>query len=144
MARTPIPAVAPEEDANAPETPTEEPGKLTDQMSDEEIMAAINAEMAQNAARNPGPKTVTIKELFEQGVALVAAATGKTFRNGVPQVSENTAVKLYELTLGWALQNRGGASHSILPEEGGEVEEVAPEGLPIPNEIIGGDPAPEE
>lgn len=126
----------------APEAPVEEtePAPVTDA----EIMAAVNAEMARTQAAYSEPKRVTVSELFQQAVALVASATGKSFRNGVPIVSETSAVKLYELTLMWALNNRSGTpSHDILPGEGGEGEPVPTE-LPIPNEIIGGTPASEE
>ena len=58
-----------------------------------------------NEFANRPNKTVTIQELFDQSVALVAAATGKRFRDG-PHISETSAVKLYELALMWALNNR--------------------------------------
>jgi len=110
-------------------------GKLTQDMTDEEIMAAIQADMASRPAP-PEPRKVTIRELFQQGVALVASSTGKQFRNGVPTVSENTALKLYELTLMWALNNRGGApSHDIIEPD---VSEDVPDDPPFEaNEIIG-------
>lgn len=101
----------------APEAETEQelpPDNPVNLMSDEDIQAAIAAEFA----NRPEPPRTTIKDIFEQSVALVAAATGKANRNGFPRVSEVTATKLYELALGWALQNRGGApSHDILPPD---------------------------
>jgi hypothetical protein len=97
---------------------------------DDEILRRIQAEMA----NRPAPRKVTIQELFEQGVALVASATGKNYRGGIPRVSEATAVKVYELSMMWALNNRdGNASHNILPEEIGS---DAPYEPPTPDEVI--------
>lgn len=100
-------------------------------LSDEEIMRRIQNEMASR----PQPKGVTIGELFVQLSSLVASATGKTYANG-PRISEQSAVRVLELTLMWALNNRGGASHDILPEEmGGSGEEPEYE-APDPSEVI--------
>lgn len=117
------------------EAEAEEAQAEVQQPSDEEIMAAINAEIASRQAAS-APRQVTIAELFEQGVALIASATGKNFRGGVPRVTEQTAVRIYELTLMWALNNRGqGGTPGILSNEEIGTEPIGDD-LPTPNEII--------
>lgn len=109
-----------------PETPDDVP------LSPPDMVEALKAEFAKRE-----PQRITISELFNQNVALVAAATGKTFgRNAPPRVSEGSAVRILELSLMWALNNRGPApSHDILPPEEGDEsgEEVA---LPPADETI--------
>jgi hypothetical protein len=121
------------------ETPAETPAASTEApaqeiVSDEDILARIQAEFA----NRPQPRQVTVSELFQQGIALVASATGKTFRGGIPRVTEQTAVRVYELTLMWALNTRGNPGPAILDDEG-VAEASAPVDLPTPDEIIGGD-----
>lgn len=100
-------------------------------LSDEEIMARIQKEMASR----PQPRSISIAELFQQMAALVASATGKSYATG-PRVTEQSAVKLMELSLMWALNNRGGASHDILPSEVGESGEEPEYEAPEPTEVI--------
>lgn len=123
MART-KPATA---EAVTPETPADVP------VSPADMVEALQNEFA----KREQPKRITISELFNQNVALVAAATGKTFgRNQPPRVSETSAVRILELSLMWALNNRTGQpSHDILPEDEGEAEEGVV--LPVnPDETI--------
>jgi hypothetical protein len=139
--RTPALAVVSDEDTEAPAPTDDEPENPTQEVvSDEEMYARIQQAIGERQAQ--GPKKVTVGELFQQAVALVASSTGKNFRNGVPTVSEQSAVKLYELTLMWALNQRGETpSHDILDSgDGSDSEEAA--ALPIPTEFIGEAPAP--
>lgn len=112
------------------ETPAEGPT-----MSDDEIRAAIQAEFQSRQARQP--RQVSIVELFQQGVALIASATGKDQTARGPRVSEQTAVRLYELTLMWALQNRnqGGGIPSVIADNEIETEPIGSD-LPTAHEII--------
>ena len=143
MTTTPV---VPDEGTDDPETAVDAIEESTPEPpTDEEINAAIEAEMQARfaAAQSQAPRRVTVQDLFGQMVALVGSATGKTFRNNTPTVSETAATKLMELSLMWALQTRnnpalGGAV--LAGEEEGEVEEPL---LPV-NEFISGSPEPEE
>lgn len=100
-------------------------------LSDEEIMRRIEAEMASR----PGPRQITIGEQFTELVGLVGSVTGKLTPRGV-KVSEQTATKILELTLFWALNTRGGPAPSILPSEVGESGEEPVDEFPIPTEVV--------
>jgi len=120
--------------ASAPaEAPAEAPAQ--EKLSDTEIMERIKAEWA----KRPAPAKVSISDIFDQSVALVAHATGRRSVLG-PRVSEQTAVKLYELALMWALNNRDRTdTGSIIPTQElsggpGEAREA-----PEPNEALGFD-----
>lgn len=122
-------------------TPEVEPVETpTEVVSDEDIRQRLLEEFQQRQQRQ-APRT-TLRENFEAAVALVAAATGKNYRAGIPRVSEQTAVKLLELTMGWHLSTRGSSeSNAFLPdEEGNEANVGEPD---IPTEIITGSPEPE-
>lgn len=121
-------------------------GQLTEKMSDAEIMAAIQAQIAERQAQQAAaaPAKVSVEQLFNQSVALVAAATGKRFRGDIPSVSENAAVKLYELALMWALNNRDTTSGQIMPPEDEGATSDGPVGPDHIDEIIGGQPAETE
>lgn len=119
--RTPAPA--------ADEAPIDEPGQLTQNMTDEEIMAAIQAETAKNASRltpPEAPKQVSLQDLYFQITALVKAEA-RLPRAG--KLSEASAVKLLELSLMWALNTRN-APAPVLND--------------IPTQEIGGSGEPEE
>lgn len=100
-------------------------------LSDEEIMRRIEAEIASR----PAPRQITIGEQFTELVGLVGSVTGKLTPRGV-KVSEQTATKILELTLFWALNTRGGPAPSILPSEVGEGDEEPEGGFPLPAEIV--------
>lgn len=111
-------------DIEEPAIESEPDGTLTDKLTDEEIAQKIKAAIAANRARyeaanasQPAPRRISIQELFQQSVALVGVATGKRFRNDIPTVSEQTAAKLYELALMWALNNRDTTSQGILTSD---------------------------
>lgn len=99
--------------------------------SQADMLARIQGEFA----NRPASPRVTLQELYDQLIALVASATGKRYRNGIPQLSENSAVKLMELTMMWALNNRTTPSHDILPSEVGEPAQASPSTL-VPNQLI--------
>lgn len=100
-------------------------------LSDEEIMRRIEAEMASR----PAPRQITIGEQFTELVGLVGSVTGKLTPRGV-KVSEQTATKILELTLFWALNTRGAPGPSILPEEMGEGGEEPVNEFPLPTEVV--------
>ncbi len=131
---TPTPeAVA---DATSEETTEQE------QVSKAELLARIQNEFANRPSE---PKRVTIADLYQQAVALIASSMG--YRTTKLR-SETTAVRIYELTLMWALNNRDRVpSHDILPDEmgsnAGEPEVPEDEG-PDPDETIEAAPEPQE
>lgn len=104
-----------------------------------DIRPQLEAAFAERAAARQA-RTVTIQELFGSMVSLVASATGKRYRDNIPTVSEQSAVKILELSMGWALNSRQGAVNPILEEDlievsGGAAQEEAPES-PTPDEVI--------
>lgn len=128
---TPVEDPAPTQEAI--DTPADSP---IEKLDDEELLRRIQAEMQSRPASEP--KRVTISEMFSQCVALVASATGKTNARSYPRVTEQSAVRILELTLMWALNNRSGPSHDILPSESDAEESETPEApeAPTPNETI--------
>ena len=111
-----------------------EAAPVQEKISDTELLARIQSEFAN---RPPAPpRRITIAEMYQQAAALICSAMGyRTTR----LKSETTAVRIYELTLMWALNNKGTEpSHDILdPEEIGDTSEGADEApAPEPNETI--------
>jgi hypothetical protein len=133
-----IEAVEPTEAPAIDETEATVPEIVSD-----DIRAAIEAEFANRPQAIERP--IAVRVYFQEMTALVASATSKRPRgNQAPTVSENTALKLMELSLMWALNHRDATSSNILEAEvgvGSEVEDAA--GPLIPNEIIGGTTEPE-
>jgi len=106
-------------------TPAEPSGELTKTMSDEEILAAINAERAANAAKSRAANGgISVSETFDSLVALVRSVARTTGRD--QRLSEGGAIKLLELSLGWTLQNRNSGPSYPMQEIGGEIEESSP------------------
>lgn len=135
--RTPAP--------EADEAPQEPTGALTQQMTDEEIMAAIQAEQAKNAARSSAPRQVSLQDLYFQITALVKTEA-RLPRAG--KLSEASAVKLLELSLMWALNTRNQPAPILTEEPDFPVQEIgesseADDG-PTPNEEIGFDESNDE
>jgi hypothetical protein len=97
-------------------------------------MEAIGARDAETPPTpTPTPKP-TLGENFVSIAELIKTVKFKT------RLSEQTLVKLWELNLMWALNNRQTTSTDIFPgEEGEAVESEAPD-LPEPNERITGTP----
>lgn len=98
----------------------------TEALSDEAIRDAIAAEFASR----PEPKKRTLSDLYTDGVMLVCGAMG------YPRArlkTEANAIRLYELTLMWALNNRDQTAPNILPEEIGGTSEPD---LPAAHETI--------
>lgn len=126
-----------------PETSTEipevEPETVTETVSDEDINAAIAAEFAARQAASLPLRQASVQQLFQEGIALVASATGKRHRTSV-QVSEATSLKVFELSLMWLINHRGQSMPTFLDSGesvGSEVEEATLDPF-IPDEIIGG------
>lgn len=122
--------------ADSPSPTTDEVEEATaETLSDEELLRRIQAEMASRPTPPPAPR-ITIGELYNQFIALIAAGTGKNFGVRGPRVSEATALKTLELTLMWALNNRAETSNQIIPtEELGDAGEEPAE-APEPHETI--------
>lgn len=105
-------------------TPDEPEGTLTQQMSDEEIMAAIQAQRAENAAKAKAANGgLSVTETFDTFVSIVQNTARTQGRDR--RLTEQTTVKILELSLGWVLQNR---NYPSIPtqEIGGSGEESSP------------------
>ena len=118
--------------------PAEPAGELTQQMSDEEIMAAIQAERAANAARaraaSGGP---SVDETLDTLSKLILDRIAPR-RNA--RLTEQSLVKLLELSIVWTLNNRNTPAPEIPTQEiGGPGEELSPA-----DEAIGFDETTEE
>lgn len=122
--------------ASATEIPTQEI------LSDEEVLARIQAEMASRMASRPRaerPRATSVQTLYEQAIALVASATGKKYAGGTPRLSEQTATKTLELCLMWALNARAQGiptSEFLDTGEGYEEDDGTPVAPPEPQELI--------
>jgi hypothetical protein len=134
---------SPAVDETVEEAVADEPtqGKLTSEMSDQEIWDAIEAEKAARAASYPpAPRQVSLQDLYFQITALVKAEA-RLPRAG--KLSEQSAVKLLEMALMWALNTRNAPApvlNDIPTEEiGGSGEEG-----PTPDEAIGFDEETDE
>lgn len=96
-------------DADTPpdDVPDAEPVAMP---SDEEIMAFMEEQRTARQAQHQ-TRTVTLEELVTQIGTLTAGLLG------YPRLkfkAESTALKVVELAMGWALNNRGVASEPIL------------------------------
>lgn len=122
--------------ADATEVDPDEASTETTQPTDEEIRAAIAAEFARRPAAPQ--RQISFQQLFEEGVALVASATGRRLRTNEVRVSEATALKLFELSMMWVLNHRGQATPEFIGNGESEGEGVEETLDPIiPNEVIG-------
>lgn len=113
----------------------EEAPRLTEQMSDEDIMAAIQAQTAANraAAAAAGPRPISLQDLYFQMTALVKTEARLPGRG---KLTEQSAVKLLELALMWALNTRNNPT-GVLNDEI-PTEEIGNSGEGItPDEEIG-------
>lgn len=103
-------------------------------LTDQQILEYIQQQQADRAAAMQTAPRKTVFDLYNEFVALIASATGRR----TPRVSEGTAVKVLEMTLGWHLQTRNTPQPDIFPQEvmgGGDDGSEENDG-PVPDEII--------
>lgn len=109
------------------------------EMTDQQILEYIQSQQVQNGNAAPPAPRKTVSDLYNEMIALVASASGRR----IARVSENTAVKVLEITLGWHLQTRNSPQPDIFPQEvygdggNGSEENTGP----VPHETI--DAAPD-
>lgn len=111
-----------------------------------EAQAAKDREaLAQLEARKKEPRKPTIGDNFVTTAHMIATARAET------RLSEATLLKIYELNLMWALNNRQSVEQSVFSDEeleqitgGGEVDETGDESLPEPHEVITAEPDDKE
>lgn len=104
-----------------------------------EAQAAQDAALMESLVKRDGvltppqrPSNPTIGDNFIGSAALIAQAKKDT------HLTENTLIKLFELQMSWALQNRQTTQQSIYEDavSGGGEKPVGDEGLPEPDETI--------
>ena len=122
-------------------TPEPTPGTVAEEQAaqDAALLAALqerDGDTPPDLTQPRTPRRATIGENYISAVELIKEARTRT------RLSEATLVKVYELNLMWALNNRG----SVNPELFDDTEMVGDEGqgaeapdLPEPHEVITGD-----
>lgn len=119
-------------------TTTEAPVETPEPSPEEQVAAdaALAAALGLNNQNivQPPTRRASLGDNFVSVAALISQARKDT------RLSEATLLKVWELTLMWALNNRQDHDlNGVFPTEG-EGEEAEGDGsLPEPNEIIGGD-----
>jgi hypothetical protein len=105
-------------------------------VSEEEMLLRLQQEFSARRAAQ-APRSVSVMDLYHQFVSLVAGSLG--YRDAKIK-SETNAIKLMEITLFWALNNRNQQNQSeVIPQSeisGESGEEGEEEELPTPDEVI--------